>query len=338
MSGQRGFALIEMTIAALIATLLAVWAMDSLVRSMRDASAEAHATWMLEARDAVAMYLERHGQAIRTASGSDALSAAGYVDWSAPAAAELKRDALLSGSFPESGPLGGGILVRVWRQGACPGVDCRVEALLHTDRQVLDRSGAVDEHSVARWLMASRGRGAAVHPATPDAIRGPSLALSNPVPGGAQLPVGTLAMAAGIGPAGDSDFLRVRDSRNPDFQGGLAVRDDISSGASISATTFLRVGSREASYLWCDHDGAVARSLTGSLVVCEDNTWLPVGRGGGGFSTNTRYGCRSNIGISTANPITGGCTCPIDHMPVKISDSGTDAAGEGRTVGYLCVG
>jgi hypothetical protein len=88
----------------------------------------------------------------------------------------------------------------------------------------------------------------------------------------------------------------------------------------------------------CSEDGAVARGHEGGLLICRDNAWRPASRsGGGGFSSNQFRGCETSGGTSTANPLTGLCTCPPGTAIVQISDSGPHPFPEGRTLGYICL-
>jgi hypothetical protein len=137
---------------------------------------------------------------------------------------------------------------------------------------------------------------------------------------------------------GHLDFLRVADTRDPDFRGSATVKGNIHTEGSLRAGQYLHLGAQEALQSPCDENNAVALDVAGGLLVCSENTWRASSRSGnGGYSINLVYGCQTRAKTSTENPVTGGCTCPGQSSPVLISDSGPQALPEGRTMGYLCV-
>lgn len=334
---QQGFALLELTVAMLLATLLAVWGASLLANRINEASAQANAAWMLSVKGAVQAYLSRYGPAL--AMADDAAAIIGYADWSAPTLAELKSDGLLSAGFPQRIAPGGGAGIRLLRQGACPGTSCLVDVLIHSEAPFVHKgTGRPDEQLVAQWMLAAQGWGGWVSVAAPGVLRGPSYQFPNPPAGGPTLAPGTVALAILAGQGGGFDYLRVRDTRDPDFQGTATIKGDVVASADLRVSKYLYVDAIEAFATSCDHPGAVARERDGGLLICRDKRWSTASRmGGGGFSENLKYGCRNNAGMPTFNPRTDDCTCPGLTAAVQISDSGPQVAPEGRTFGYLCV-
>lgn len=341
MRRQNGFALLELVIAALIATLLTVWGANAWVRRLDEAHAHSMAAWMHSIRDGAQAYLRRHGASMAQAGLSDAQAIPGFHDWLNPTIAELKMAGLLATAFPEGGPGGMRAAIRILPGESCPGPDCQLQALIHGAPALLDRqSGQVDAQKVALWLMASQGHGGVVSSRDPAMVRGVAFGFVNPPASGMPaLPAGTPAMAVTAGgSSGDTAFLRVRDNRDPDFQGPASVQGDIRSGASLVAGEYVFVGGRHIVRSPCSEEGAVAREAYRGLLVCQSGLWRSAGgSGGGGFSTNTVHGCFASGGLSTANPVTGTCNCPPGFAVVGISDSGSAASPDGRTRGYLCV-
>lgn len=337
MRAQQGFALLELTAAVLIATLIAIWASGAVVNRMNDAAAQASAVWMLTIRKATQSYIQRYAPVLLAASGMTALAHKGYADWTNPSLPELKGDGLLSPGFPEQAMRGLSASIRLMRAGDCPGDTCRIDALIHTDQALLDSSsGKVNEQMVAQWLLAAQGWGGAVTALRPGYIRGASFEFSNPpVAGTSVLPAGTVALAVTAMHGGDSDYLRVKDPRDPLFQGQATIKGDLNAQASLHVQDYLSIGALEVANTSCTTVGLVAREAEGGLLVCRNNEWMSAGgRGGGGFSLNSAVGCS----LETANPLTGVCSCPLGFGAVRISDSGSLMAPEGRTRGYLCVG
>lgn len=339
MCEQRGFAMLELIVAAIIATLLAVWAGNTLVNKINDASAQASAVWMLAVKKSVHGYIQRHAGALAQAADTGALSQEGYVDWGAPTLSELKADGLLSPGFPEFVSPGAGATIRVMRRGSCPGPSCRIEALVHSKQPfLLAENHQVDEQMIAQWIMAAQGWGGSVSGTKPHLVRGTAFEMPNPPASGPALLAGTVALAITSEQLGYLDFLRVGDIRDPDFQGKATVKGDISTKGSLHAQQYLHVGAQANLYESCADNSAVAREVNGGLLVCRDNVWRPSSRvGSGGYSFNMLYGCRTRTNTSTENPVTGACSCPGQSVPILIADSGPQVFPEGRTMGYLCV-
>lgn len=347
---QRGFVLLELMVVGLLMTLLVVWSSQSWMQRVRESQAHALAAWMLAARAVAHDYLARHGAQIALADQPSALTTRGYKDWAQPAWEELKADGLAQPGFPELGALGMRLGVQVLRLGGCPGETCRLEALIHTLQPVLMRDRQwVDEGMISQWLMAAQGLGAVVWAHRPDVLAGATLQHANPLPGVAQawLP-GVIALAVSLssaaanapGELGETDdFLRVGDTRNPDFQGQATVQGDIATLSSLRAKRYLTLQERNVEFQACAEEGALSlENFHNGLLLCRGKTWRSAGRAaGGGFSFNSVYGCADRDGVTMSNPVTGGCFCGAAYMPVRISDSGAHPQ-EGRTQGYLCVG
>lgn len=190
-----------------------------------------------------------------------------------------------------------------------------------------------------RWS----GRGSA------DVLAGSTLRLPNPLPGSAEAwPPGVVALAVswpgasahstgGLGEA--DDFLRVGDTRDPDFQGPATVRGDITTESALRAKRYVALEDRHIEFEVCPEEGALSlERFYSGLLLCRGGTWRSAGRAaGGGFSFNTLYGCVDREGRPTKNPVTGGCFCGGGYASVLVSDSGTNPQ-DGRTQGYICVG
>lgn len=330
--------MLELIIAAIVTTLLTVWASNSLVNRVNDAGAQASAAWMLVVKKSVHGYMQRYAGALMQADSTEALHQHGYEDWAAPRLAELKNDGLLSPGFPESVAPGGGASIRLLRHGACPGPACRLEAIVYSNKPFLSpASGQVDEQMVAQWMLAAQGWGGHVARAHAHLVRGPAFQMPNPPAPGEALPAGTVALAITSEQLGPLDFLRVGDMRDPDFGAAVSVKGSISTQGGLRARQYLHLGAQANLQEPCAEDGAVAREVNGGLLVCRDHAWRSAGRMSGGYSINLVYGCWTKAHASTANPVTGQCSCPESSISVLISDSGPQTFPEGRSMGYLCV-
>ncbi|RBP41091.1 hypothetical protein DFR37_103437 [Eoetvoesiella caeni] len=336
MRRQRGFAMLELTAALLITVLLAVWGASQLVNRINDGATQAAAVWMSSVRMAAHAYLDRNKTVLQEAVAKTELAQLGYADWSRPSLAELKNAGLLSAGFPEYGLRGMQAVLRVMRSGPCPGSNCRLEALVYGSipLSVAVPSGP-HEQMLAQWLLAAQGQGGAVTEVRPNVVGGSAFEFPNPpLADNETLPVGTVAMAVTAEQLAASDYLRVRDSRDPQFQNSLTVSGDIHAQASIAVHDHLSIGAQALERSFCAKEGLIARAQFGGLLVCQAQMWASAGgRGGGGYSTNSKTGC----GAGAYNPITGSCSCPPGYGAVRIAESGSITAAEGLTRGYLCV-
>lgn len=344
-SGQGGFALVELTLALLIALLVAVLGMRSWVNQVNDAQARAAAVWMETVHKAVLAYLQRHGPDIQEAASHDALAGAGYQDWRAPTLAELAAAGLLASGMPHTVRLTGGARIHVWRSGECPGDACTVEALIHGEQPLLDAHAQVDEAMVAQWLLAAQGEGAAVHPGEPGRLRGTRFSVNSTLPDGSVLPPGTVGMAVTAEHQALWSYLRVGDRRDPDFQGDLSLAGDVMAGGSGTVGGHLRIGAEAVMNAPCQPDRAIVQRDAGGLLTCRQGRWRPAGQFGGAFAYNHPFGCQNAEGVPTANLLTGGCSCARGTTPIMVYDAGEQAAQPqpglpflGRQSVYICIG
>lgn len=334
---QAGFAMIEVIVVMALGILVAVWGASALVRSYEQQVSRADAVWMLELRSAVAGYISKHRQTIIQATDTFALVPAGYADWSMPAQAELQADGLLSNGFPVKAQ-SFTASVRLIREGVCPSETCRIQAFIFSQSPYLTKdSGLVDQGRLAEWLLAAQGKGGHVASLAPLRLRGAAFDYPNPPWEGEALAPGTVVMSVAYND-GDGQFLRVRDSRNPDFQGPMNVAGPVTAAQSLTVDGVVQINALATRKSGCGQAGALARTADGELLSCRAGIWTVAGpRPLGAFSINSLYGCATSEGGSTANPVTQKCSCPMGAAVVLVSDSGPQPDPLGRVNGFVCV-
>lgn len=337
---QAGFSLVGIALAMVLTTLTAIWASNQIVQQIEDAAARATGVWLTHIRQAVASMITRHFEALANGraplgEGAGAL----FANPRSPTLAELRALGHLPADFPALASMGFGAQIHVFRGAACPGERCRIDALIYSAQPVI-KSGQPDLVRIATVIEAADGHGGAIWPQAPAQLRGASFRFPNPpAPEAPAYPPGTIGVWAGVGAAQspampDLDpFVRIGDSRDPMLQGSLTAASSVSAGA------YLAVGARGHPGHACGTGvGTIASAHDGELLTCQSGVWRRASWGfGGAYSTNYPLGCRHYTGVSTANPVTGQCSCPPGFAGVIVSAGGKWTETEGWTTGYVCV-
>lgn len=348
---QRGMLLIEFMIAAAVALALSVWGSHEWAERTRALQARSLATWMETARDAVRAYLSQ--ESIRLGQGIAADGADGSTDGplTAPEWRDLQARGFLPGGWQARGPMGHELGLYLWQTGDCQTESCRLNALVHTRGALRHRSGQFDVALAAEWLLAADGRGFVLWPHKPTVFSGAGEQIPLPESGPAQWVPGMVALfvpqavvhgaaAGGGGGSGETeDFLRVRDTRDPDFQNGVTAVGEVRSGTRMVARESLVLEEGWKGGTACPTEGAVGRDQNyAGVLICRQGKWNLVARAtGGGYMLNSRRGCKNILGTPTPNPYTGECLCPAGFSVLQISESGSMTAPDGLTMGYLCI-
>jgi prepilin-type N-terminal cleavage/methylation domain-containing protein len=303
---QRGFALLELSVALLIGTLLLVWGAAALMRQADDAAARATGAWMLEIRHAAYRMLERHFDAL--AEGRPPVGPEGgllYADMHAPTLAEFKAQGLLPQGFPESAPMGGTARIRLDAPSACPGEACRVDALIHASLPLSDRQGRPDMMRMAVFTEAAGGYGGHATAGDPGRLRGKAFDFPNPHPSGSEiLPAGTPVLWAGMDMATAAQYVRRFDERDPQLKADLTVAGSVA-GKRLRANEYVQIEGQAVQGGACSPNGLVGRTPDGALLACQSGRWAGVGGSTTFYQAPTFGG-----GCIVANPITGSCSCP----------------------------
>jgi prepilin-type N-terminal cleavage/methylation domain-containing protein len=268
---QAGFALLELSVALLIGTLLLVWGSAAIMRRADDAAARAAGAWLLEIRHAASRMMERHFD--RLAEGAPPTDESGkplYADPLAPTLAELKAQGLLPGGYPETSPMGGGARVRLAVSAACPGESCRVDALVYAARPLQATQGVPDLMRLPLLAEAAGGYGGYATAGAGGRLRGAAFDFPNPyAPGDAALPAGTPVLWAGMDLATAIRYVRRGDERDPQLQGPLSAAGRIHGGEYLELAGRANLGAA------CAPNGLIGRTAAGQLLSCQSGTWKP---------------------------------------------------------------
>lgn len=240
---QAGWAMVEVTLALVLATLLAIWQVGTEIAQARDAQAQAAGHWLSQVRLAVDQMLRAHHDAL--VAGRSPLGAAGQSLFDLPLAPrldELRRAGHLPPDYASISPLGFTAAVSITVAAACPGAGCRLDAVVAAvlPSGVSAWLGSSDERAVISQTLG--GYALQVRAAHPMQWRGSLLALpATRQDASARWPVGSLSAWAGADHASMLAYLRVGDTRDPDFKGRLTVAGPITTQA-LAATGDVRAG------------------------------------------------------------------------------------------------
>lgn len=332
-ASQQGFALLELTVALLIGTLMLVWGAAALMRQADDATARATGAWMLEIRNAAYRMLERHFDTLsegRPPVGSDGRLL--YADMYAPALAEFKAQGLLPQGFPESAPMGGTASIRLAAPSACPGQACRVDALIYASIPLSDRQGRPDMMRMAVLAEAAGGYGGYATAGAGSRLRGKTFDFPNPYAGeGEILPPGTPVLWAGMDMATAAQYVRRFDERDPQLKAGLTVAGSVT-GKRLQAGEYLQIAGQAVPGASCSPNGLVGRTPEGSLLACQSGIWA-----GSGGATTFYMVLTSGGGCVSPNAFTGSCSCPPRTRYVSLSgQASSNGYSFDRSI-YACI-
>ena len=227
----------EVMLALVLATLLAIWQAGTDAARVRDARAEAAGQWLSQVRQAVDQMLRAHYDAL--ADGISPLGATGrplFAQPLAPTLLELRQACHLPRDYAGVSALGFTATVSISVAEPCPGPGCRLDSVIAavTPTDARPWFGSLDERAVISRAL--EGYALQVRVADARQWRGPMLALPATRQGASTgWPVGSLSAWAGVDRSSMLAYLRVGDSRDPDFKGPLTVAGAIAARGAVLA-------------------------------------------------------------------------------------------------------
>ena len=228
------------------------------------------------------------------------------------------------------------------------GVDCNITGLVCTDRPVKDIAapvGEVDSFGIGKMLMRIGGNaGASLLGGTGKIIgTGAGWEAANPIAGA---PAGIVCARFGFGVAEYWNFLRVRDSRDPNFmndvtlKGGLNVRSTATYNGACTTEGMAMWGQFEGNPVWlrcqsgkwvpgngityaveagsCNQDNDFGLTTTNVALVCSSGKWV----------SQARIGLRSAAYYQHGSTVpTPSCTPGLSPSAVVASVSASNIIG-----------
>ncbi|MCZ8411281.1 hypothetical protein O9649_26185 [Achromobacter dolens] len=290
---QAGFALVELTVAVLLFTLLTAYAAMDARRKADESAAEATGRYLMKIRGAVVDLQLKHEAWLR---GEDLtnLPSASYppppaLTWVDVAGAkvarggpaDLKALGLLPPAIPPYPPLGDVARFALVRQGACPGDECRTSAYVYVCHPIsaarslrrnaecappgADRS-RYDQALLSKVVLASEGYGG--HDAREsNNVRGPLMDVPREWFDFGTQP-GHAVIAASLDATPFGQFVRHGETRPVTLHNTLTVGQTIQSNKGLLLNTSVTPSAA------CTLEGVYASTASKTLAVCTGGVWF----------------------------------------------------------------
>lgn len=302
---QGGFLMLEVALALLITLLVAYWAFDANYRAEQATQAMAQADSIKNVANAAETLVLEHYTDFQaglpiTRSGvtlpfgsSPGQALEPNIDQLRSMDLGLTSPASNFGSFKSLVAASYKISIKRIPAGceASPlGATCNITGLVCFDKPVTNYGATdpndIDTFAIGKMIGKIGGNGGASIVGSKTQITGSGAAWSEPNPIANQ-PAGIICAKFGFGAAGFGQFLRVKDTRDPDFQGGqtlsgkvpdspytLIVNGDTNIEGSLTINSGGPVGAAcqpEGGMVW----GEVA--TVPMLLKCVNGKWIPTG-------------------------------------------------------------
>lgn len=315
-SSQRGFTLIELIVVmAIAAAIAAVVNSQKAIDEAEETVAHGTAEYLMVLREGVNLYQQTNYLLLEQ---NDPVP--DFANPLAPTVAELKAKAFISGGTPETGPLGFVPVITIVRE-TCPGASCQVNSMVRTPSSFTSpRTGTQPRYDLAMKAQAvMRGTAGLSFPGDTATIRGAAFSVPNPVAG---TPGAVLATMAFMNTNFYNRFVRMQDTRNPDLQGDLSVKGNLSilgtstlaGNTAIGGTLAVTGNSTLTGALLVNNNINASGNITGVGAVgsspgpgCNRSELLPDGRVIG------RSDCANTV-VTQMDPLNAGVNVKVSGV------------------------
>lgn len=130
-AAQRGFTLIELAVASVVAVVLAAIASKALIDEMQEGLSEATSSYLFTLKSSMDDFTTKNVTEI-----ANSLPVTGFADPLAPTLPELKAAGHLTSAFPSTTPFGQTVTLSVTRSAACPGPGCLITSYVYTNSPI----------------------------------------------------------------------------------------------------------------------------------------------------------------------------------------------------------
>lgn len=254
-----GFALLELVLAITISAILAVYLNAEIAGQEEESIARGGGVYL----KTVASALERYTY-LNWDNLSAGTSVAGTANPLSPTIPELIAMQRLNTGFPVAMPTRQLVRIDIARTG-CPGVSCQLTSTVCTTTPVRSFGTGPTRFDLSYAMLdEQKGSGGQSRQGDGANIRGAALNIPNPNGNIEGIVCGSSFVDTGLW----SQFVRIRDTRDPDLQGPLTVAGDVAAKQKLTVGDCINM------------DGTVAGGGRAGFA-CTDRDDLPAGYTGG---------------------------------------------------------
>lgn len=308
---QKGFTLVELVIALALSAIIALYAIYALRNDSEEAIAKSSGNYIAAVANAAQLHVLNNWEAY-----ANSTPVTGVAVLLQPTVAELVALGRLPSGYSNNRTASRQQLRIDITQNACPGPGCMVTALVCTTTGVTLGGPQTRFDLASTMVMQQNGAGGQSLPGNGSKIVGPlfSPGITNPV-GNVE---GVVCGSSTSDIALFQQFVRIRDTRDPDLQGDLTV------AGTVTAKEKLYVGA-------CINMDGTAAGGGRAGFACTDRNDIPAGWVGGVRTVDLV----ANKTILASNA-PGSFTGSNGNYALLTADDGTGAAEirtSGRTAG-----
>jgi prepilin-type N-terminal cleavage/methylation domain-containing protein len=279
---QRGFALVELTVALVVVAILGIYASNRLVQDADDAVAQGAGTYVASAAVWANRYVLLNWEPL-SSSGS----VTGTVSPLQPTLAELSALGRVPSAFPVRSPSSQTIRFDILKTN-CPGQNCILTATACLTSPLTVR-GRVRDDLATIAMVNMKGDGGRSQTDQPTSVRGPSFNMANPVSG---QPAGIVCAQTVTDTALYDTFVKRFDIRNPSLQGGASIAGNLPNGYTLDVTGkanvssdlnvggSVTIGGIGAIGGACSPENSLVQGTVGGVAVilkCQSGVYVPTG-------------------------------------------------------------
>jgi hypothetical protein len=263
---QRGYGLVEVTVALTLATVASAAGLKYLAWDAKNSIAKQNGQHMRPLNDAIGTYMTKYYAALINGSG-----VAGVANAYQPTTAELRSVGILDSNYGDKDLYGNSYRVSISRIPAgCTPANCNLQSLVWGDGPIRDKISGAPDPTRASYARDGAGADAGFSTlATPGTIHGLSDSWNTANPVGSV--AGVVAMRNGSGTSAWSQFLRADGSRQQTApqQGDFQFANNVTVAADVNSTNVYANGNVVAQGQLVSQSNIT--SLQGSVVSSYGN-------------------------------------------------------------------
>ncbi len=229
---QRGFTLIELSVVAIVAVILAALAGKAMLDSVNEGMAEGTGAYLFSLKSAMDDYTTNHVTEI-----TNNTAVTGFANPLSPTLDELKAAGHLTSAYPSVTPFKQTVTLTVTRSAACPNPGCLITSRVYTNTPIAATDANIP-YLVTIIRSKAGGYGIASTDFDPATLSGPQC---DPMPN----PLGSVPYVVGacsvLNAGFWAQFVRRGDDRTTTLNNSLTVNGTVTATTSVVTGTITSV-------------------------------------------------------------------------------------------------